>query len=515
MYTEGYDPKQQLYAQGQPYQPPPAHPYQQQPPPQTEYAYAQQPASPYGAPQQPYAQSYGAPQYGAPQYNDGVLHGGPESYGAPPVQPVQQMDDGKFADASGYRDILFLVLFVVHLIAVFIVLIAGGTSRPADNSGENLIPFYELSRVMTVCIIGAIVAMLYAAVYIVIIRKYAEKLIIFTLIGAVVFSVVLAIISFASGVIVMGIVFLFVAALQGLFYYFWRSRIPFATALLKTVANLLQRYPAPTYFAYASLLVQVCWLLLWVPTFAISQHYTGGAGGFVTFFLILSFYWTGQVIKNVVHVTTSGLIATWYFLSGVGMPKDPTSKAFKRAMTTSFGSICLGSLLVALLQTIRYFLRSMRRGNNWIVCIVDCLLGIIENLINYFNMYAFTQVAIYGKTYCQAAKDTWTLVKSRGVDAIVNDNLISGVLVMGAIVGGVVCAVVGGLIGLALIPAYFAALAVVCFFIGMSLVMLSMEVVESGVATIFVCFAMEPRVLESNSPELFRLFTETYHGLNV
>lgn len=30
-------------------------------------------------------------------------------------------------------------------------------------------------------------------------------------------------------------------------------------------------------------------------------------------------------------------------------------------------------------------------------------------------MYAFTQVAIYGKTYCQAAKDTWQLVKSHGV----------------------------------------------------------------------------------------------------
>ena len=30
-------------------------------------------------------------------------------------------------------------------------------------------------------------------------------------------------------------------------------------------------------------------------------------------------------------------------------------------------------------------------------------------------MYAFTQVAIYGKTYCRAAKDTWQLCKDRGV----------------------------------------------------------------------------------------------------
>jgi len=128
-------------------------------------------------------------------------------------------------------------------------------------------------------------------------------------------------------------------------------------------------------------------------------------------------------------------------------------------------------------------------------------------------MYAFTQVAIYGKSYCQAAKDTWALVKSHGVDAIINDNLISGVLLMGSIMGGIVSAIVGGLVALAIARDWWIALAVICFLIGMSLVMLTMEVVESGVATIFVCFAMDPQALNRNAPDLYRTFTETYHGL--
>jgi hypothetical protein len=33
--------------------------------------------------------------------------------------------------------------------------------------------------------------------------------------------------------------------------------------------------------------------------------------------------------------------------------------------------------------------------------------------------------ALYGKSYIPAAKDAWRLLKHRGIDALVNDNLIS------------------------------------------------------------------------------------------
>jgi len=283
------------------------------------------------------------------------------------------------------------------------------------------------------------------------------------------------------------------------------------------VASLLKTYPAPSHFAYGSLLLQLIWAVVWVITFGIVQQYESNAGVVLSVYLVLSFYWTSQVIKNVVHVTASGTFATWYFLAGVGMPRNPTLKSFKRATTTSFGSICLGSLLVAALKTLRQLVSASRgRNDNFLKCILECILSMLDNLITYFNMYAFTQVAIYGKSYCQAAKDTWRLLKSHGVDAIVNDNLISGVLLMGSVLGGIVCAVVGGVVTIFVYPTgNWIALAVVCFMIGLSLVMLTMEVVESGVATIFVCFAMDPQALHRNNPELYQVFVETYHGLIV
>lgn len=67
------------------------------------------------------------------------------------------------------------------------------------------------------------------------------------------------------------------------------------------------------------------------------------------------------------------------------------------ATTTSFGSICLGSLLVAALQTIRALIQFARNGKHQIlVLVVDCIIGCIDNLLQYFNKYAFTQIAIYG-----------------------------------------------------------------------------------------------------------------------
>jgi len=301
-----------------------------------------------------------------------------------------------------------------------------------------------------------------------------------------------------------------------MFFYWWRARIPFATAVLTTVSLRIQDFPAMTYTAYIFLFVQFAWVTLWIHTATMSQNFATTRVTAIIFgiFLILSFYWTAQVIKNVVHVTASGTFATWYFSSSsVGIPPNPTLNSFKRATTTSFGSICLGSLLVAALKTLRTLVHSVRSDKNGIlVCIADCILGIIDNLLRYFNLYAFTQVAIYGKSYCRAAKDTWEMIHSHGVEAIINDNLISSVLTVGSLLGGLVCALSGGLLALAIIPKYWLTCAILGFAIGFVMVMLTMEIVESGVATIFVCFAMDPLALQRNDPLLYNRFQETYHN---
>ena len=62
-----------------------------------------------------------------------------------------------------------------------------------------------------------------------------------------------------------------------------------------------------------------------------------------------------------------------------------------RAVTYSFGSICLGSLLTAILQVMVDHLRSLRRQPRCglFYCIIAFFLHYLERLLEYFNKWAY------------------------------------------------------------------------------------------------------------------------------
>jgi len=324
----------------------------------------------------------------------------------------------------------------------------------------------------------------------------------------------IAIVSFVYGQIWSGIIFGVLALIMCLFFLIWRSRIPFAKEMLRYCLDTVNQFPATIVAGYVGLVALYIWTAFWVAAVILSYRaLSGGAIYGLSVYLIFSFYWTAQVIKNVVHMTVSGVCASVYFLQGseYGMPAHPTLGAAKRAMTTSFGSICLGSLLVAILQTLRALVNSVRGRNAWLACIASCILACLENLIRYFNRYAFTQCAIYGKTYCQAARATYDLIFSHGFEAVVNDDLIGFVLTMGCFLGAAVTAGIGAALGALIITEYWIFIAVVAFFIGFTMFLIVSEVVDSAVATYFVCFAQDPQVLQRNNPELYHKLTTTYN----
>lgn len=40
-------------------------------------------------------------------------------------------------------------------------------------------------------------------------------------------------------------------------------------------------------------------------------------------------------------------------------------------------------------------------------CVLQCLIGILDWAVQFLNRYAFSYIALYGKSYVAAAKDTW------------------------------------------------------------------------------------------------------------
>eukprot|EP00483_Globobulimina_turgida_P001561 UN01563 len=184
-------------------------------------------------------------------------------------------------------------------------------------------------------------------------------------------------------------------------------------------------------------------------------------------------------------------------------------------MTTSFGSVCLGSLIVAFLQAVRAMLRLSKNSRNILACIALCLLGCIERLIRYFNKYAYAQCAIYGTSFVESAKATWNLFMTRGILAIINDDLTGMTIVCGSLIGGVVSSATGFAIGYIFYndsndayPTVPIALAIYGFFIGLVLCHCVLMVIASAVIALFVCYAEDPAAMNQNRPEEYNRLTQ-------
>jgi hypothetical protein len=158
------------------------------------------------------------------------------------------------------------------------------------------------------------------------------------------------------------------------------------------------------------------------------------------FFMLLSFYWGLQVFKNISHTAIAGTVATWWYSAESA---GATGSSLKRACTTSLGSICFGSLLVAIIQVLRSMAESAKQEGNGAACLAECILGCLQSLVEYFNRWAYVYVGIYGYKFTQAGKAVFDLFHQRGFDAIINDDLVGNVLGFGALAVGLICAALG------------------------------------------------------------------------
>eukprot|EP00833_Pecoramyces_ruminatium_P003386 jgi/Orpsp1_1/1177418/evm.model.c7180000061385.1 len=400
--------------------------------------------------------------------------------------------------------------------------------RSADGSSN--------ADIFVMLIASVVSAGLMAFIYMVLMQRYAGKMIKGTLIMSIVLNLIYAVICILIHPIVGGIMLLF-ALLYCLCWWFWKKRIPFAKVMLKTVVSVTRKFPATILTGFIGCFVAGVWYIFISITIVASMCYFGnqnedtGTVSFVIYiFLAFSFYFSSQVINNTVHVTISGVFATYYFRGTVEpgtkeitvAEKNPTAKSFKRAITTSFGSICFGSLIIAIIDTLKLLARMAKENAGEddnvalqiIACCIECILNMIGDIIEYFNVYAFTEVAIYGKSYCKAAKDTWTLCKAHGIEALINDNLIGNVLTLGAISVGCLSTVITVGIGFLIMQirnvAALIIYGIIAFLIGMMIFSVISQVINSGVATTFVCICEDIDALRNTKPELYDKVRETY-----
>lgn len=262
-------------------------------------------------------------------------------------------------------------------------------------------------------------------------RRFTKQFIWITGILNIIFGFVTAIYMLARHYYSGGIVFLLFSIFTVICFLSWRSRIPFSVLMLQTAIDVSKRHShvylvsaiggfLATAFAawYSVTLVAV--YVKFEPS-ANNPACSQGAGGCsngkvigLIAFITFAAYWITEWLKNTIHTTISGVYGSWYFNSR-NYPTKVTRGALRRALTYSFGSISLGSLVVAIINFLRQLCsvaqqQAAGEGNilgTILWCVVGCLIGILDWAVQFLNRYAFSFIALYGKAYIPAAKDTW------------------------------------------------------------------------------------------------------------
>lgn len=167
---------------------------------------------------------------------------------------------------------------------------------------------------------------------------------------------------------------------------------------------------------------------------------------------------------------------------------------------------------MAIIQAIRTLVDAARDNEelgSMAACCIDCILGIIEGLVEYFNQWAFIYVGLYGYGYCEAGKNVMTLFKDRGWDAIIADDLVGMVLGMLSMVVGVITGL-GSMISLSDTDWFDSFdddykdtwVFIIGFLIGIVVCSILMSTIDSAVLAVIVLFAEGPAEFEANHPEL-------------
>ncbi|KAK7343385.1 hypothetical protein VNO77_12078 [Canavalia gladiata] len=437
--------------------------------------------------------------------------------------------EGAVAEQSRrWHDVFWLGIFVIHLIGLGFLLGVLGlnrferenrlnidkyTSRFSENEAgltETYWPLYAAA--------GGVGTVLGWS-WLLLLGSQATQMMKVSVHILTTYLAVISVLCFWANQIFWGVAFAIGAALQFLYVVSVIDRLPFTMLVLQKAVKMVWNLPEVMRVAYAFMLLVLLWMALWSFGAAGVVASSMGDGGrwWLLVVLSVSLFWTGAVLCNTVHVIVSGMVFLVLFHGGrdaASIPANSLNKSLQHALTTSFGSICYGSLFTAAIRTLRWEIRGFRSkiGNNeCLLCCVDFLFHLVETLVRFFNKYAYVQIAVYGKSFNNSARDAWELFQSTGVEALVAYDCSGAVLLMGTVFGGLITGTCSGIWAWIKWSDKVIMIGSTSMLMGMVLVGLAMVVVESAVTSIYICYAEDPLLIHRWDAEFFNHMSETLH----
>ncbi|KAJ4773718.1 Choline transporter-like protein 2 [Rhynchospora pubera] len=264
-----------------------------------------------------------------------------------------------------------------------------------------------------------------------------------------------------------------------------------------------------------------------------SVHYTPHIGIAILFHLF-GCYWATQFILACSSTVIAGSVASYYWARGEISPEIPFLPVFaslRRLARYSLGSVALGSLVVSVVEWIRFILDSLRRRLKYVDTTSEnfmgrtvssssqCCLGCIDWTLRSINRNAYIMIAITGKSFCKASSIATGLIMNN-ILRIGKVNVIGDVILfLGKLCVSLFCALFAFLmldtykyksahnkISSPLFPV------LVCWALGYIVATLFFAVVEMSIDTIILSFCQDAEEHQGNAQYAPPLLMETLDG---
>ncbi|CAE7937536.1 PNS1 [Symbiodinium sp. KB8] len=315
----------------------------------------------------------------------------------------------------------------------------------------------------------------------------------------------------------------------------WKDLVAFSAALMRTIIKVVEIHTSMIFISIWGSFLSFLWSLLCcmsLVAFAIHDEeamdkLTKGRAssspakaGFLFLFFFVQ-YWGLMVAMDAAYTACCGVFGRWYFLKDRRPGDTPVMSAIKDAYTTSFGSICLGAFIVALIRALEALVRTLRReaqedGNIvlcLLLCLVECVIDCIGDIMEWVCSWAYVQCALRGLSFFQACSATFALSVHAGVDSIISRSVLGLVPILGALPAGLFAGGAGYFVFGATSEdgaqtSHQWGVALICMWLGLCTAWAALMPLKSGASTIIMCFAEEPDNLRNLDPSLHHMFCD-------
>ena len=381
-------------------------------------------------------------------------------------------------------------------------------------------------------------------------KSLIQTALIFTILLCFAWGTVGIVLSPYSFVPILG--FIALALSLGYAVVIWDS-VPFWACNLSTALTGVRCVADTLLVGFIMLVLAFFWCIIWGFAFigtydslskgSETMPWLPGTDGFILGLLLISMFWTYNVFTGIIQAVVAGSIGHWWYEpeSVNACCSNATRTPLVRALTSSFGSICCGSLLVKPIQFFKNLMAICCFANNSsgvlhnpkqnprdksskeerggrkrrpsvhqrpqaaeptsTGCCGPCgwmrryFLRALDSLCKIFNHWAFVNIGLYNYNFWDSGKKATAVFNTRGWAGIVSNRVVHNVLFMTSIIIGL-CTGLFGLIVEEFDGYEFtsfnkptATAFVIGSLIGMALSGVMLSVLGSATNAVLVCFA--------------------------